>query len=58
VQAIAFRAADQPLGEALLKSRGRALHVAGSLTLDRWQGEERTQLRILDAAPAAPDAQF
>jgi len=58
VQAIAFRAAGQPLGEALIKNRGRALHAAGSLTLDRWQGEERTQLRILDAALAAPDVQF
>src|SRR5438093_528552 len=38
VQAIAFRAARQPLGEALLENRGRTLHAAGSLTLDRWQG--------------------
>ncbi len=58
VQAIAFRAVGQPLGEALVKNRGRALHAAGSLTLDRWQGDERAQLRILDAALAAPDAQF
>jgi single-stranded-DNA-specific exonuclease len=49
--AIAFRAAGQPLGRALLQNRGNALHVAGSLAIDRWQGNERVQLRILDAAP-------
>src|SRR5207248_2805219 len=50
VQAIAFRAARQPLGEALLKNRGRTLHAAGSLTLDRWQGDERAKFRICDVA--------
>lgn len=50
VNAIAFRAAGQPLGRALLDNRGRSLHVAGHLAIDRWQGEERVQLRIVDAA--------
>jgi single-stranded-DNA-specific exonuclease len=53
VNAIAFRAAGQPLGGALQENRGRSLHVAGCLTVDRWQGEERVQLRILDVAAAA-----
>jgi single-stranded-DNA-specific exonuclease len=48
--AIAFRATGQKLGNALLAARGRALHVAGSLALDRWQGTERVQLRIIDVA--------
>jgi single-stranded-DNA-specific exonuclease len=30
------------------------MHVAGTLTLDRWQGTERAQLRIIDIAPAEP----
>ncbi|MGH6768146.1 MAG: single-stranded-DNA-specific exonuclease RecJ [Xanthobacteraceae bacterium] len=50
VDAIAFRAAGQKLGAALLENRGRAVHVAGCLSADRWRGEERVQLRILDAA--------
>jgi single-stranded-DNA-specific exonuclease len=50
--AIAFRAAGEKLGEALLSARGRRLHVAGTLALDRWQGTERAQLRIIDVAPA------
>ena len=47
---IAFRAADKPLGELLLGSRGRTLHVAGTLAGDHWQGQRRVQLRIIDAA--------
>ncbi|HEY1544731.1 MAG TPA: single-stranded-DNA-specific exonuclease RecJ [Xanthobacteraceae bacterium] len=54
VNAIAFRAVGQKLGDALLKNRGASMHVAGSLSVDRWQGEPRVQLRILDVAPADP----
>jgi single-stranded-DNA-specific exonuclease len=54
VNAIAFRAAGQKLGTALLKSRGRQIHAAGSFALDRWQGEERVQFRLADIAPAEP----
>ena len=52
VNAIAFRAAGTPLGKALLENRGRAMHAAGSLVIDRWQGEERVQLRLADIAAA------
>jgi single-stranded-DNA-specific exonuclease len=52
LNAIAFRAAGQKLGNALLHNRGRAVHAAGCLAIDRWQGEERVQLRLLDMAVA------
>jgi single-stranded-DNA-specific exonuclease len=52
INAIAFRAVGQKLGNALLQSRGRSIHAAGCLAVDRWQGEERVQLRLLDIAPA------
>ena len=52
VGAIAFRAADGDLGRALLESRGRKIHAAGALAVDRWGGSERSTLRVLDAAPA------
>ncbi len=51
LNAIAFRAMNKPLGQALLQNRGQAIHVAGTLSVDRWQGAERVQLRIIDAAP-------
>jgi single-stranded-DNA-specific exonuclease len=50
VNAIAFRAVGQKLGHALLAQRGQLLHVAGSLAVDRYQGTERVQLRVLDVA--------
>jgi single-stranded-DNA-specific exonuclease len=56
VNAIAFRAAGQKLGAALLNSRGRQVHAAGTFALDRWQGEERVQFRLTDIAPAEPFA--
>jgi single-stranded-DNA-specific exonuclease len=54
LDAIAFRALDRPLGQALLGARGQTMHLAGSLAIDRWQGQERVQLRITDAAAADP----
>jgi single-stranded-DNA-specific exonuclease len=56
VNAIAFRAAGQRLGIALRNSRGRQVHAAGCLALDRWQGEERVQFKLTDIAPAEPAA--
>jgi single-stranded-DNA-specific exonuclease len=50
INAIAFRAIGQPLGNALLQSRGAMLHAAGTLCIDRWNGSERVQLRLVDAA--------
>jgi single-stranded-DNA-specific exonuclease len=51
---IAFRALGRPLGDALLGARGQTLHVAGTLARDNWNGQERIDLRVLDAAPADP----
>jgi single-stranded-DNA-specific exonuclease len=47
---IAFRAAQEPLGQALLAARGESVHLAGTLTLNRWGGSERAELRVLDLA--------
>jgi single-stranded-DNA-specific exonuclease len=49
---IAFRAAATPLGEALLKARGRAIHLAGRLKEDNWNGQTKVQIQVEDAAPA------
>jgi single-stranded-DNA-specific exonuclease len=50
LDAIAFRAAGTPLGEGLLKARGRPIHAAGKLRMDAWNGQERVQLQIEDGA--------
>jgi single-stranded-DNA-specific exonuclease len=54
ISAVAFRAVGRPLGDALLAARGRTLHLAGWLSLNSWQGTERAEFRVLDAAPAEP----
>ena len=53
LNAIAFRVADKPVGQTLLESRGRTLHVAGHLRSDSWRGRERVQLFIDDVAHAS-----
>jgi len=53
IKAIAFRAAQSPLGQALLAAGpDTRLHVAGTLGLDHYQGQASVQLRVTDAAPA------
>ena len=50
LKAIAFRTAGTPVGEALLNARGGALHVAGHLSIDTWQGNRKAQFMIEDVA--------
>jgi len=52
LKGIAFRAAGEPLGQALMDKHGLPLHIAGKLRLDRWQGREGAQLLIDDGARA------
>jgi single-stranded-DNA-specific exonuclease len=52
LKAVAFRSLGSELGRALLMPGGSALHLAGHLRIDRWQGREEVQLLIDDAAPA------
>ena len=48
VRAIAFRAADEPLG-AMLQGHSR-VHVSGKLRADTWRGGQAVQMQISDAA--------
>ncbi len=50
LKAIAFRAAGEPLGEALLNTGGLALQLAGKIRAETWQGRDGVQLIIDDAA--------
>jgi single-stranded-DNA-specific exonuclease len=45
-----IRSAGTRRGRALLDNLGRALHAAGDLAIDRWQGGERVQMRLTDVA--------
>jgi single-stranded-DNA-specific exonuclease len=51
LKAIAFRAANTPVGRAILDAGGDApLHLAGTLGLDWWQGRAEVQMRLVDVA--------
>lgn len=51
LKGIAFRVADQELGAFLLQAKGgMPVHLAGKLKVDRWNGAERPQIIVDDAA--------
>ncbi len=56
LRGVCFRAFDGPLGQALLASRGRRLHLAGRLERDAWRGGDAVQLLIEDAAEVVAGA--
>ena len=49
---IAFRALDTELGDILLKSGGKPVHLAGTLSVNHWNGNDYINFQIADAAPA------
>lgn len=52
IEACAFRVADTPLGALLGDADGARLHVVGHLRRSVWQGREKIELMIEDAAPS------
>jgi len=50
LDAVAFRAADQAVGAALVGSGGMPLHIAGHLRRDTWNGRDKRELVIEDVA--------
>jgi single-stranded-DNA-specific exonuclease len=51
-KAIAFRVAQHPLGQAILKLKNHLLHVAGTLRLDTWGGHHEAVVYIEDIMEA------
>lgn len=51
VRAVAFRAAGEPVGDALTKTA--RLHVAGRVKSDAWRGGGAGQFHIIDVAESA-----
>lgn len=50
LDAVAFRAAGQPVGDMLMAAGGLPLHLAGTLKRDTWGGREKIELQIEDVA--------
>jgi single-stranded-DNA-specific exonuclease len=52
IGAVAFRVVGTPLGDYLLSQPDAPVHIAGRLQRDFWNGRERIEVLIEDAAPA------
>ena len=52
ITAISFRSAESDVGQFLLRSVGRTVHAAGSLSANYWNGARSIQFRITDVAEA------
>ena len=52
LEAICFGAFETNLGSALSADVAGPIHLAGHLEINHWQGRERVQLRVRDAARA------
>ncbi|MCA3605021.1 MAG: single-stranded-DNA-specific exonuclease RecJ [Methylobacterium sp.] len=50
IEAMAFRAAGKPLGNALFAARGEMVHAAGTASLDQWGGRVKVSFRLVDLA--------
>lgn len=53
IKAMAFRAAETALGDFLVNGRGSTVHVAGTLSVNHWNGNKSVQFRVIDAALAS-----
>lgn len=51
IDAVAFRAVGQPLGDLIAAAAGMPIHVTGQVKRDSWGGRERLEFIIEDAAP-------
>lgn len=52
IEAIAFGAYNEEIGQALVNHGGARFHLAGRLEINTWGGRSRVQLRLEDAARA------
>lgn len=50
LNAIAFRAVDTDMGQALIHHGGAPFHIAGKIRINTWQGRSSAQLLVDDAA--------
>ncbi len=49
IKAMAFRAVDTPLGNALLNAGTSAFNIIGQLKINEWQGRKSAEMHIIDA---------
>ncbi len=50
VKAMAFRAVDTPVGDALLSAKTDQFNILGQLKINEWQGRKSAEMHIIDVA--------
>lgn len=50
IKGMAFNAVETEMGQLLLNSKGKPLHIAGHAKINRWQGRESIEFMIDDVA--------
>ena len=50
IKAMAFRQADEPMGQLLLTGIGRRFHIAGKLKKDTWGGTPKAEIMLDDVS--------
>ena len=50
IKAMAFRAVDTSLGDALLRAGTKSLNILGQLKINEWQGRKTAEMHIIDAS--------
>ncbi len=49
IKAMAFRAVDTPLGDALMNAGTSSFNIVGQLKINEWQGRKSAEMHIVDA---------
>lgn len=52
MKVMAFKAAHNDMGGALLAGKGRKFHLVGKIKRDDWMGQNKVEMMLDDAAPA------
>jgi single-stranded-DNA-specific exonuclease len=55
MKVMAFRQADEPLGNSLRTGVGRKFNIAGKLKKDMWTGRPKVEMTLDDASIIGPD---
>ena len=51
LNAVAFRAVETEMGQALIHHGGVPFHISGKIRRNTWQGRSSVQVLVDDAAP-------
>lgn len=48
LKSMVFRATESPIGQALIRAKGKKMHIAGQIKLNHWQGKTTAEFTLED----------